>query len=384
MLNIMEKKGGGPSYYGYIASYLCTSYEGPSTSVNFQGEGTWPISFVAQVGTIRYSYTPRSDFVFVLKGSPFLFIEVCSDRDRELDRYRMLLQAGLLVRVMNSSGFSNSFMAIAIYINSKFTAERYLVYHDSNSIKYVHDDFDLSTPLDAFRFFYELHNLPSVLPTDYMNASGHFHTLQTTVKNQILKGYTSRTTHASRKRKRTDSGSGSGGASGNSPIHNPSTVHHLLNAGYEVLQEEEDPESGWILLNPLKPTLSRAKRSTGEIVMLKLVQSDELKIHSFLNNIKSEHNHTISILDEVILDVEKIIAMPNEWVFPEVPLSVFETSGDDLANQFLEGVQFMHKNKVAHLDLKPDNILVTRTTRPLRLLIIDFSVSVHVDTEESD
>ena len=117
--------------------------------------------------------------------------------------------------------------------------------------------------------------------------------------------------------------------------------------------------------------------------MLKLVDSDEFEIHSFLNNIKSEHNHTISILDEVILGVEKIIAMPNEWAFPDVPLSVFETSGDDLANQLLEGVQFMHKNKVAHLDLKPDNILVTRTTRPLRLLIIDFSVSVHVDTEES-
>ena len=87
---------------------------------------------------MRYSYTPRSDYLFVLNGSPFLFIEVCSDRDRELDRYRMLLQAGLLVRLMNSQESSKSFIAVAIYINSKFTAERYLVYHDSNSVRIIY------------------------------------------------------------------------------------------------------------------------------------------------------------------------------------------------------------------------------------------------------
>jgi len=32
------------------------------------------------------------------------------------------------------------------------------------------------------------------------------------------------------------------------------TSEHLLNAGHEVLQEEEDPESGWTLLNPVCPT----------------------------------------------------------------------------------------------------------------------------------
>ena len=39
--------------------------------------------------------------------------------------------------------------------------------------------------------------------------------------------------------------------------------------------------------------------------------------------------------------------------------------------------------KVAYLDLNPDNILLTRRSRSLRLLIIDCSVSLRVDTEES-
>ena len=117
--------------------------------------------------------------------------------------------------------------------------------------------------------------------------------------------------------------------------------------------------------------------------MLKLVESDELAIHSFLVSVKSQANHTISILDEIALETGTIIVMPDERVLYDVPDSIFKASGNDLAHQFLEGVRFMHENQVAHLDLKPDNLLVTITRSPLRLLIIDFGVSRRVSTKES-
>ena len=117
--------------------------------------------------------------------------------------------------------------------------------------------------------------------------------------------------------------------------------------------------------------------------MLKLVKSDELAIHSFLDSVKSQCNHTITLLDTITLETETIIVMPDERVLGDVPDSIFKASGNDLAHQFLEGVRFMHENKVAHLDLKPDNILVTITASQLRLLIIDYSVSLQVATEES-
>ena len=117
--------------------------------------------------------------------------------------------------------------------------------------------------------------------------------------------------------------------------------------------------------------------------MLKLVESDELEIHSFLDNVKSQDNHTIAFLDQVALETKTIIVMPDERMLRDVPVSVFKASGNDIAHQFLEGVRFMHKNKVAHLDLKPDNILVTITTSPLRLHINDYGVSLQVGTEES-
>ena len=106
----------------------------------------------------------------------------------------------------------------------------------------------------------------------------------------------------------------------------------------------------------LKPTLSRAKGPTGAVVMLKLVDQEELEIHSFLSRVKSECNRTIPILDEFALDIGTIIAMKHELVLRNVPDSVFKMRGDDLGRQFLGGVQFMHQQNVAHLDLKPDNI----------------------------
>jgi hypothetical protein len=118
------------------------------------------------------------------------------------------------------------------------------------------------------------------------------------------------------------------------------------------------------------------------MVMLKLVKSHEFTIHSLLSSVKSPFNHTVPILDEVALGVEKITVMPKETALPDVPDSVFKTRGDDLAHQFLEGVQFMHGQRVAHLDLKPKNILVTATSSP-RLLIIDFDVSVRVPEQDS-
>ena len=79
-----------------------------------------------------YSYQPRSDLLFSLANCPRIHIEVCSDPLHGRDRYRLLLQAGLLVRVMNTNrGQGNSFVFIAIYITKTLTAEWYLVFQPS-------------------------------------------------------------------------------------------------------------------------------------------------------------------------------------------------------------------------------------------------------------
>jgi len=116
--------------------------------------------------------------------------------------------------------------------------------------------------------------------------------------------------------------------------------------------------------------------------MLKFVESDELAIHSLLNKIKAKFNHTIPILDLVTPGIQTIIVTHYELVLRYAPDSI-KTNGNNLALQFLEGVQFMHQHNVAHLDLKPDNIVLRTTTHSQRLLLIDFSVSVQVAGQES-
>ncbi|KAI9456023.1 kinase-like domain-containing protein [Lactarius psammicola] len=57
-----------------------------------------------------------------------------------------------------------------------------------------------------------------------------------------------------------------------------------------------------------------------------------------------------------------------------------------LQNQLLEGVWFLHEHGIAHLDLKPGNILVGYTDALSflpRLSIIDFGISIRVEGEET-
>jgi len=95
--------------------------------LTISSEGTRPFSLVGWVGDTKYPYTPRSDLLFSLELCPFILIEECSDRQKELDLHRMLLRAELLVRVMNSLT-NEPFVAVAVYITADNVAERYLVF----------------------------------------------------------------------------------------------------------------------------------------------------------------------------------------------------------------------------------------------------------------
>ena len=87
-----------------------------------------------------------------------------------------------------------------------------------------------------------------------------------------------------------------------------------------------------------------------------------IEIQSFLNSIKAPDNRMIPILYEVMLGTKAVLVMPDHFILPDVAHALGSRAkniGNNLASQFLAGVQFMHQQNVAHLDIKPDNILVT-------------------------
>jgi serine/threonine protein kinase len=123
--------------------------------------------------------------------------------------------------------------------------------------------------------------------------------------------------------------------------------------------------------------------SDGSRVVLKVVDSDthELEILKYLNELKQAANHTIELHGIIDVTVAKVIALP--W---RLPLCMYfnpfspPKSAALFPEQFLEGVAFLHAHKVAHLDLKPGNVVIEHSRR---LIIIDFDLSVFVEDEHT-
>ena len=62
-------------------------------------------------------------------------------------------------------------------------------------------------------------------------------------------------------------------------------------------------------------------------------------------------------------------------LLPEFALGMFRTKVVDFSCQLIEGVAFLHRHGIAHLDIKPPNIAGLQN----QLFIIDFDISVRVD-----
>ena len=180
----------------------------------------------------------------------------------------------------------------------------------------------------------------------------------------------------------------------------PKTAHGATSRGrkrtlYRIAQRE-----GYDLLN----FINRGKRSTvakacknDHIVAMKLIpgrrrplsnsrQNEELRIIMDLQKLDSPRNHTIKVLHVHHFlhhrsdKFDDIIVMP--WQSPLNDfLSGFPTMAESLWHQFLEGVSFLHEHGIAHLDLKPGNVLVGYSDKP-RLTLIDFGISVRAKSEE--
>jgi serine/threonine protein kinase len=128
-----------------------------------------------------------------------------------------------------------------------------------------------------------------------------------------------------------------------------------------------------------------ATSSDGSHVVLKVIDedTDELVILNYLNEIKSVANHTIELHGIIDIPDAKVIAL--QWKPPLDEYFAFHDppqSASSFPQQFLEGVAFLHENRVAHMDLKPANVLVDGMDPP-RIIIIDFGLSTFVEDEDT-
>ena len=125
-----------------------------------------------------------------------------------------------------------------------------------------------------------------------------------------------------------------------------------------------------------------AKSPDGARVILKLTDQHEVEVLQRLHDNKTtKQTRIIPLLDVVDGRLMVLPLRSSLLVFLEL-----KASDDDvgvLALQFLEGVAYLHSSSVAHLDLKPDNIVVKRdpVSKKVDLAIIDFDHSVFADAQ---
>ena len=88
-------------------------------------------------GADQYAkYSPKSDFRLDNEHDiPLLLGEIVSDPKNEEDRYRLLLQATAITRLM--AQFGDNPMLMAIYVDARYRATRYIVYVDKKDDKKV-------------------------------------------------------------------------------------------------------------------------------------------------------------------------------------------------------------------------------------------------------
>jgi len=155
----------------------------------------------------------------------------------------------------------------------------------------------------------------------------------------------------------------------------------IQNEGYKVCNVRSWGSSAVVV---------QATTEQGHVVALKILRdlgdsgtTNELEILGYLQLLKSHRNHTIELLHVIQSNSVSIIVMP--W---KSLLDVFLHGCPELTellwNQLLNGVWFLHDHGIAHLDLKPDSLLVSyKDLSSARLSVIDFGIAIHVKSEDT-
>ncbi|KAI6020660.1 kinase-like domain-containing protein [Pisolithus microcarpus] len=334
-------------------------------------------------------YKPNSDLVvsFARHLIPFFVSGVISVTNEE-DRFRMLLQVKAVTRagkklLKNTS--EREFLVAAVYFDKKMVASRYIVmqtgrdaedpdgFYQGKAVSIHRNDFDLIDRTKAIEFVREMYNLAGELNNLVEDLDGDMAgTLPRIVDaaKDVLSLH-SKNNPVSRTQNRTLGTINEGNNFGPFGVVDVQEQLRVLNCAIDFLV------FGHGNLAVVKSTTD--DDHVGYLKFVKPSPQQEVETLQFLGSLQSPMNHTISGAQFWSVKGGTMISMPTAGG----RLTSLERPDEHLwaaASQLIEGVAFMHAQLVAHVDIKPENVIIP--TKGGRLSIIDFSTAIRLKSEE--
>ncbi|KAJ2929563.1 hypothetical protein H1R20_g7533, partial [Candolleomyces eurysporus] len=357
----------------------------------------WPFKMFIQVDEAVFSYNPRSDFLFTYGRLPQFIGEVQSQKNKA-DRNRMLLQAAYVVKFSNTllkkHKVANDFRLLTAYINNNGEVERSIVYQDKGNddeVKYTTPlIFDLNKRYELLAFLRELYNFASRMEREYSDedledAQAEMEKLEsessTSARHPDVRAWTARP--------KTEDGSDSEPEQQKPADGGDEFIMQFKAEGYEVEPQVigDGSVDSWELEGSPPPSRiwtvykqSDVQRTNPQIAKrVHRSSSQELEILRYLHSRPSPSPYIIT------LEYHFTVGAATYLVFPKLN----HVNDDSLRRRKIKqpcqslvlGVAYLHMNGVAHLDLKPDNLLYDAAGQ---LKIIDFDVAVRVKDEEQE
>ncbi|KAF5389579.1 hypothetical protein D9757_004101 [Collybiopsis confluens] len=365
-----------------------------------------------QLDVYKYApYYPRSDLGIWYHGSiwPGALVELQSGTqstttiEHSPDHIRMFLQGASLLRMMNIAKRSTDnrnngtnepsdedALLPLIYITKDWSrASLYLLFELGPKVCYLHRVYNFQHNISQrFRFTRDLYNL-----AEYIGKHAPSNELKDSLKlidNQLL----SIKTVANRVDKEDDKKRKRGGdeeQGGDKDLKQKRTqesdedgehrecIYEALRLGYKLS------------VSVISPILLIGESPNGNRIVAKKVHPDskELKIHSVLQELRGSINFVLLSVRTFNVPLEGPTTA-SYLVFPYwVPLSELSSHAVQssqlvaICSDIASGVIFLHENLIAHLDLKPDNLVMERDLAGgVQIRIIDFSVSVMLSSKD--
>ncbi|OBZ77268.1 Myosin light chain kinase, smooth muscle [Grifola frondosa] len=331
------------------------------------------------------SHRPKSDSCVISErtGFPYLICQIDPDTDSG-DHNRMLLQAVALVRVAHHfyerESPEDRFILMAIVVTADFTAQRYLLeVAVDNKVTIVRDDFDLTKKQASLRFLHQLFNHLSFmeefdrkLPAELKQVLAAIDEASSSMIHLSIQARDNKSRHSE--------------STSTSTTTSPNRSLDAVRGGaseprYDMHEIEECLSSTaytfFSTMHMYPHLMMVLHRENDSRAYLKFVREgcEEIQVIQSLD-LSDERNHTIPILDSWEISGGSLYLMPSVGVPITECYEMLPAKLLYVVQQAVEGIAFLHSHNVAHLDIKPDNILFAPDTGVVT--IIDFGLSKRV------